>query len=300
MSHDHHSHAPASFNRLFIIAISANGLYTLAQAVYAIHAHSMSLLADAGHNAGDVLGLLMAWGAAWLLTRPANERYSYGYKRTTILSALANSVLLVCVCLGILYEAIDALRHPVNIHTPIVMLVALIGIVVNAGTAWLFHRNSHTDLNMRGAFLHLLADACVSFAVVIGAIIIHFTQWQWIDPILGIVIALFIFYGTWALLRQAITLIMDGVPAHIQMRDVTQYLTSLPGVARVHDLHVWGLSTREVALTAHLVMPLGQLSDAMYHDICHSMRERFAIHHITLQVEKGDSEHPCHTHCGAC
>lgn len=297
--HDDHSHAqqahaaPSSFNLAFAIAVTFNLGFTFIQFFYAFLAHSMSLLADATHNFGDVLGLSLAWGANWLLTLPARKRYSYGYKRTTILAALANALMLVATSALISYESIYKLLHPVPVNGYLVIVIALIGIFVNGGTALLFMRGAQEDLNIKGAFLHLLADALVSLGVVVTGTAIVFTQWIWLDPLVGLGIVGIILWGTWGLLADSVRLILDAVPHSINQQNVYDFLRNLSGVEAIHDLHIWGLSTKEIALTAHLVMPKIQLTDADYEKINSVLKEKFRINHVTLQVETGSQEYPC-------
>lgn len=297
MSHDHshHSHGILSTtNFAFALAVILNVSFTLIEAIYAIYANSTSLLADAGHNLGDVLGLILAWGANWLLTKPASERYSYGYRRTTILAAVINALLLVATSVLIAYEAIEKLSQPQPINEWIVIIVAFIGIIINGGTALLFLRDSKSDLNIKGAFLHLATDALISVGVVLSALIIMWTKWLILDSIVGLIIVLIILYGTWGLLKDSINLMLDSVPSHINQQGVAEYFKALPHVTDLHDLHIWGLSTREVALTVHLVMPNHTLTDEQYHTINHDLKEKFYIDHVTIQVEQGSLEHPCH------
>jgi cobalt-zinc-cadmium efflux system protein len=292
--HDHgHSHAPATFNLAFALATCLNLAFTIIEATYALLAHSMSLLADAGHNLGDVLGLLMAWGAAALLNRRATQKYSYGYKKTTILSALANALLLVFTSAIIIYESFNKLLHPTVINEFIVMLVALIGILINGGTAILFLRGKEQDLNIKATFLHLAYDALISGGVVVTAIIIYFTGWVRLDPLIGIIIVVIILLGSWSLLRNSVDLILGAVPHNVDQQAVLNYLSKLNGVQAVHDLHIWGLSTQENALTAHLVMPEAMLTDDDYAQINHVLKHDFKIDHVTLQIEKGLAENPC-------
>ena len=289
----HHHHPPKTFNKAFAISISLNLSFTIIEAIYAIIANSMGLLADAGHNLGDVLGLLLAWGASWLLTKPATERYSYGYKRTTILAAIANALLLVVTSALIAYESFHKLMHPVIVQENIIITVAAIGIFINGGTALLFMRGRKADLNIKGAFLHLAFDTFISLGVVIAGVIILFSGWYWLDPVVGLLIVVTILLGTWALLRDSVKLLLDAVPHGIQHSVVKDYLKNLSGVVAVHDLHIWGLSTKEVALTAHLVMPTGELTDSERLAVNKNLREQFNINHVTIQVEKGSKQHPC-------
>lgn len=293
-SHGHgHSHAPQSFNGAFAIAIVCNLTFTLFQVIYAISANSMSLLADAAHNFGDVFGLLLAWGANWLLTIPARKRYSYGFKRTTILAALANALILVATVALIAYESVYKLFHLTDVNGRIVIIVALIGIVVNGGTALLFMKGAHDDLNIKGAFLHLLGDALISIGVVIAAALILLTGWMWLDPVVGLFIVVIILISTWGLLRDSVRLILDAIPHKVDQAGVTNYLKIWPGVTAIHDLHIWGLSTKEIALTVHLIMPDKKMSDADFNRISHELHEKFHIDHATIQVESGDEESPC-------
>lgn len=296
--HDHHSHHhshshAASYNRAFVIAIVVTLLYTLAEVIYGFAANSVSLLADAVHNLGDSLGLILAGGANWLLTLPARKRYSYGYKRTTIIAALANAFILVATSALIAYQSIYKLFHLQTVDESVVIVVGMLGILVNGGASLLFMRGSHEDVNIRGAFLHLFADALILAGVVVSAIIIRYTGWMWIDPAVGLAIVIIVLWGTLGLLRDSVRLILDAVPHYIDQNGVYKYLTSLPGVEAVHDMHIWGLSTREVALTAHLIMPVSKLSDADFKKINETLHEKFRINHATLQVESGSDDDPC-------
>lgn len=291
--HGHHHPVPESFNRSFGIAITLNLLFTIFQMTYAFLADSMSLMADAVHNFGDVFGLVLAWGASWLMMRPARKRYSYGYKRTTILAALTNALILVATSALITYESIYKLLHLTFVNAHIVMIVALIGIAINGGTALLFMKGAHEDLNIKGAFLHLLGDALISIGVVVSAILIIYTGHMWIDPVMGLLIVSIILWGTWGLLRDSVRLILDAIPHHINVAGIKHFLGDIPGVTAVHDLHIWGLSTKEIALTAHLVMPKATLTDADYVKINATLKDQFRIDHATLQVESGCKEHPC-------
>lgn len=292
MSHNH-SHAPSSLNFTFGVAVTLNFMFTLLQAGYALHSGSMSLLADAVHNFGDVFGLVLAWGASWLLTLSPRKRYSYGFKRTTIIAALSNALILVATSALIIYHSIYKLFHLTAANERIVIIVALLGIVINGGTALLFMRDSHTDLNIKGAFLHLLGDALISFGVVLSASLILATHQIWLDPVVGLIIVAIVLWGTWGLLRDSISLILDAIPRHIDHTGIEKYLQQLPDVTAVHDLHIWGLSTKEVALTAHLIMPQTKLSDADLKQITTVLKQEFKIDHVTLQVETGSLDFPC-------
>jgi cobalt-zinc-cadmium efflux system protein len=293
-AHDHHhSHSPQSFNLSFAIAVTFNLAFTIFQAMYAFLANSMSLMADAAHNFGDVFGLILAWGASWLMTLPARRRYSYGYKKTTILAALTNALILVATSALIAYESIAKLLHPSKVDSFMVIIVALIGIFINGGTALLFMKGAQDDLNIKGAFLHLLGDALISLGVVVAAAILFYTHWVWLDPLVGLGIVIIILWGTWGLLRDSVRLIMDAVPHYIDQAAIDEFLRQLPGVRAVHDLHIWGLSTKEVALTAHLIMPGTSLSDEDYEKINAVLKTKYRIDHATLQVESGSIDYPC-------
>lgn len=296
MAHSHnHAHPhPKQFNKAFAAAVFLNLGFTIVEAIYAISANSMSLMGDAAHNLGDVLGLLLAWGANWLLTKPNNVRYSYGYKRTTIIAALLNALILVSTGFIIGYESIIKLLHPEPTQEITVMVVATIGILVNGGTALLFIRGSKEDLNIKGAFLHLAIDALISVGVVVTAALILLTNWQWLDPIVGLFIVIIIFYSTWELLRDSVLLILDAVPVSIDYAAVSEYFAGIEGVDSIHDLHIWGLSTKEIALTAHLIMPNSRLNDHQYIEINQALKEMFNIDHVTLQIEQGHEDALCH------
>lgn len=295
--HGHHHHVPDTFNLAFALAVGLNFAFTLIEAIYAIAGHSMSLLADAGHNLGDVLGLLFTWGAAWLLTKAANKRFSYGYKRTTILAAILNSLLLVAASAIIAYESISRLLHPGYVNESIIIIVALIGIFINGGTALLFIRGSSDDLNIKSAFLHLAYDALISFGVVITGILILYTGWLWLDPLVGILIVIFILLGTWRLLRDSINLILDAVPHFIDQHAVENFLLKIDGVKAVHDMHIWGLSTKDVALTCHLIMPHRTFTDKDYHDLHEELLHKFKINHSTIQIETNENGNACGHSC---
>lgn len=291
--HSHHRVTGHSFNTAFAIAVTLTLGYTLAEAVFGIMADSMSLLADAAHNLGDGLGLILAWVANWLLTFPARKRYSYGFKRTTIIASLINAFILVATSTLIAFQSIYKLFYLSAPNEKIIFVVALIGILVNGGSSLLFRHGAETDLNIRGAFLHLLTDALLLIGIVISSAVIYYTGWYWIDPVVGLLIVGIVLWGTWGLLRDSVRLIMDAVPHYIDHAGVKDYLAQYQGVLAVHDLHIWGLSTREVALTAHLVMPENPLTDADYKKINQALRDKFRINHVTLQVESGSSEDPC-------
>lgn len=296
--HSHHGHhhdhpAPSSLNAAFAIAIGLTLTYTAAEVIYAFSANSMSLLADATHNLGDILGLGLAWLANWLLSFPARKRYSYGFKRTTIIAALINAFILVATSALIAYESVYKLLHLTHVNENIMIVIGIIGVIINGGSSLLFMRGAQGDINIKGAFLHLMADAFILVGVVIGAITIKYTGMDWIDPVLGLVIVAIVLWGTWGLLRDSLSLILDAVPHYIDHTGVKDYLSTYPGVTAVHDLHIWGLSTKEIALTAHLIMPQAPLTDADYQKINTHLHTQFRVNHVTIQVESGSMEHPC-------
>ncbi len=292
----HHHQPPAGFDGAFALGAALNASFVAAEVVFGLAAHSVALLADAAHNLGDVLGLLLAWGAAWLgRRRPTHER-TYGYGRSSILASLTNAVVLLVSVGAIAVEAIQRLVAGVpagEVGGKTVMLVAAVGIAVNGVTAWLFARGRKGDLNVRGAFLHMAADAAVSAGVVVAGLAILLTGWAWLDPVVSLAIAALILVSTWGLLRDSVNLALDKVPESVSVEKVRSYLAGLPGVTEVHDLHVWGLSTTETALTAHLVRPGQGTDDALLRRACGELRDRFGVGHATIQVEDGDPAQPC-------
>ncbi|HEY1999634.1 MAG TPA: cation diffusion facilitator family transporter [Paraburkholderia sp.] len=290
----HHHHAPAAgHGRSFAIAVALNVAIVVVQAIYGVVAHSTALLADAGHNLSDVLGLLLAWGAAWLATRRPSARYTFGYGSTSILASLANAGLLLFACGVIVAEAINRLLNPTPVEGLVVFVVAGIGMLGNGFSAWLFMRGQKEDLNIRGAFLHMAADALISAAVAVSGLIILGTNWTWLDPLMSIVVVAVIVYGTWGLLRDSVRLALDAVPPGVDLQGIRDYLAGQPGVTDVHDLHVWALSTTGNALSVHLVMPAGHPGDATVDAIVVTLREKFAMQHATLQVDLGTTDHCC-------
>jgi len=288
--HDHagHAHAPAEFGRAFAIGISLNLAFVIVEGTAGWFADSVALIADAGHNLSDVLGLLMAWTAFALSKRAPSERYTYGLRGSSILAALFNAVFLLVACGAIALGAIQRFFHPASIETGVMMLVAAIGIVINLGTALLFLRGRHDDLNIRGAFLHMAADAAVSAGVVVAAFIVAWTDYDWIDPAMSLVIVAVIVVGTWGLFRDSLTMSLQGVPARIDTAAVKKCLATLPGVDAVHHVHIWPTSTTETALTAHLVMPAAPADDAFLKQTAALMVRQFRIGHSTFQIERGE------------
>jgi cobalt-zinc-cadmium efflux system protein len=296
MAHSHgHLHLDNDgLRRAFVWGAGLNVAFVLVEAAAGIFAGSLSLLADAGHNASDVLGLLLAWGATVLAKSGTSERRTYGLRRSTILVALLNAVFLLIALGGVAWEAVQRLLHPQPVLTTTVIWVALIGVAINGFSAWLFHGRHH-DLNARGAYLHLLADAGVSFGVVVAAIALRFTGWLWLDPAASLAVVAMVAVGTWGLLRDALDLALDAVPRGIDLQEVRTFLLGVPAVDDVHHLHVWGMSTSEVALTAHLVVRAGGSSDGVLAAAVGGLRQRFGIGHATLQVESADcADAPCH------
>jgi cobalt-zinc-cadmium efflux system protein len=291
--HSGHDDAPMDFGRAFAIAASLNITLVVAQVVFGVLANSVALIADAGHNLGDVLGLLLAWGAHGMARWQPTKRYTYGFRSASILAALFNGIVLMVATGAIGWEALRRLAGTSDVGGVTVMIVAAIGIVVNGVSAWLLMAGRKGDLNVRGAFLHLLGDAAISFGVVVAGAIIYLTGWNRLDPLASLVISALIVWGTWGLLREAIMMSLAAVPQGVDPSSVEGYLRSLPGVTEVHDLHIWAMSTTETAMTAHLVRPGAGLDDRLLHEICHELDHQFRISHATLQVEAGDTEHCC-------
>ena len=287
-----HSHAPASFGSAFAIGIALNFGFVIVEAVYGVLAHSLALVADAGHNLGDVLGLLLAWGATFLARTAPTERHTYGLRSSSILAALFNAIFLLITVGAIAWEAIRRFGDPTIVEARIVIWVAVVGIVINTATALLFMSGRKRDLNIRGAFLHMAADAGVSFGVVLAGFLIIVTGSLWIDPVISLVIAAVITWGTWGLLRDSANLALQAVPQGIEVAKVRQYLSSLPHVTEVHDLHIWPMSTTETALTAHLVRDIDDCDCALLEQAAQDLNRKFEIQHTTLQFETLD--HHCH------
>ena len=300
--HDGHDHAPADFGRAFAIGTALNLAFVAVEAGYGLKAGSLALIADAGHNLSDVLTLLLVWGSMVLARQGATPRHTFGFKKGTILVSLGSALFLYVATGVILWEAFARLRHPAEVNGMTVTVVAAIGVAVNTATAFLFLKGRKDDLNIKGAFLHMAADAAVSAGVVAAGFGIMATGWQWLDPLASTAIALVILAAGWGLLKDSLHLTMAGVPAHIEAEAVLDYLTGLPGVACVHDLHIWAASTTENVLTAHLVMPAGG-DDVFLHQTAEHLRHEFAIHHTTIQVEREDLYGVCHvnnTNHGCC
>jgi cobalt-zinc-cadmium efflux system protein len=287
--HGHnHPHGGATRSRAFALGAGLNVAFIAAEVIFGVRAHSLALLADAGHNLGDVLGLGLAWGALVLGQRPPTERHTYGMRRASILAALANAILLLVAVGGIAWEALQRLGHPGPVAGSVVMAVAGLGVVVNGVTALLFVSGRKEDLNVRGAFVHMAADAVVSLGVVAAGLAMARTGWLWLDPAVSLVIGAVIIWGTWSLLRESLRLAMDAVPPGVDFQQVEAYLQELPGVTAVHDLHIWAMSTTEIALTAHLVKPDAEVDDTLLQRINRELHDRFHIEHTTIQLERED------------
>ena len=299
MSHDHHEHAhhadghkghakghaPASFGKAFAIGIALNTGFVALEAAYGFVSNSVALLADAGHNLSDVLGLIVAWTASVLTRRAPTPRFTYGLRGSSILAALFNAMFLLLAVGAIAWEALQRFGSPEPVAGKTVMIVAAIGIAVNGVTAFLFAKGGKDDINIRGAFAHMAADALVSAAVLAAGLVILITGWMWLDPLVSLVIGALIVWGTWGLLRKSLSLSMAAVPSHIDPAALRAWLESQPGVASVHDLHIWPMSTTETALTCHLVIPIGHPGDAFLHNVCAEIADKFKIGHATLRIE---------------
>jgi cobalt-zinc-cadmium efflux system protein len=292
-SHAGHSHAPASFDRAFAIGVGLNVAFVVAEIGFGLRTNSLALISDAGHNLGDVLGLVLAWAGTVLARRGPTPRRTYGMRRFSILAAMANAGLLLIAVGAIIVEGVDRLRHPAPVAGGVVSVVAAIGIAINLGTALGFMRGRAHDLNIRGAWLHMLGDAGASAGVVIAGLLIQATGLLWIDPAASLLLAVAILWSTWGLAKDSVNLALDAVPAGIDPLEVDAALRGLEGVVEVHDLHIWGMSTTDVALTAHLIRPCHGGEDALLASATRLLRDRFGIAHATLQVEQGLAIHPC-------
>ncbi|MCY1024039.1 cation diffusion facilitator family transporter [Pyxidicoccus sp. MSG2] len=282
-----HNHSAPSPGRAFALGVSLNLAFVAIEATFGVVSGSLALLADAGHNLSDVLGLVLAWGASILARRKPTERHTYGLRSSSILAAFLNALLLLVAVGGIGWEAVRRLGQPAPVSSVTIMAVASVGILINTVTALLFWKDRKKDLNIRGAFLHMAADAGVSLGVVLAGALIHFTGWEWLDPVVTLAIAVLIFVGTWGLLKDSVNLALHAVPENIDMASVREKLGQAPGVSEVHDLHVWAMSTTEAALTAHLVVRGMQPDDAFLDRLKRQLHDEFGIEHVTLQVEAG-------------
>lgn len=298
--HDHHSrghdhdrgHAHDT-SRAFVIGIALNVVFVVAEWFFGLMANSLALIADAAHNFSDVLGLMLAWGALALARRPPSTRFTYGLRSSTVLAALANAMLLLVATGGIAWEAVLRFRSAGPVNETIMIWVAALGVLINAGTALLFIGGRKTDLNVRGAYLHMAADAGVSLGVALAGLGIMYTGWKWLDPVASLLIVTVILVGTWSLLRDSIRLALHAAPQNVDPVVVRRYLAGLPGVTEVHDLHIWAMSTTETALTAHLVMPAGHPGDEFFTDVIRQIEAKYHIGHTTIQIETGTSLNHC-------
>ena len=293
MTHEHHHHAPHNYDAAFAIGVALNAAFVAVEAGAGVAIGSLALIADAGHNLSDVLGLLLAWGASRLGRRRPTARRTYGFRRSSILAALLNAALLLIAVGAIAWEAFHRFARPTPIPGSAVILVAAIGVVINAATALLFMRGQSRDLNIRGAFLHMAADALVSLGVIIAGVLMSVTGATWIDPAISLAIAVVIIIGSWSLLRRSLDLALDSVPEGIDPEAVRAFLAGLPEVSEVHDLHIWAMSTTETALTVHLIRPDGCIDDDWLARVSKALHDRFAIEHATLQIESGGGAGPC-------
>ncbi len=292
MSHNH-DHEINNYNKAFVIGITLNVIFVVIEAGYGIAAGSLALIADAGHNLSDVISLLLAWGASYLALKQPTEKRTYGFRRVTILASSVSAILLLVVLGGIVWEAFGRLANPQPVNSMTVIIVAAIGVVINTATALLFVSGQKHDLNIRGAYLHMAADAGVSLGVVVAGIVIMITGWLWIDPAISLVLVVVILVGTWNLLHESINLSVDAVPRDIDISGIKDYLTKIEGVSEIHDLHVWALSTTQTALTAHLITTKNLIDNEFLKEIQQHLHDNFDIEHATIQVEKENTENNC-------
>jgi cobalt-zinc-cadmium efflux system protein len=284
MSHNH-QHDVKNYNQAFAVGILLNVVYVLIEAGYGLSINSLALIADSGHNLSDVAGLLLAWGASILSHKAKTEKRTYGYRKATVLASLFSAILLFFAIGGIAWEAINRILEPQPIEGVTIIVVAGIGVVINTLTALLFIKDQKTDLNIRGAFLHMAADAGISLAVVLAGILILYGGWLWVDPVISLFISVVIFFATWGLFRESINYSMDAVPQHIDSNGIKKYLTGLVHVVSIHDLHIWPLSTTEVALTVHVVVDVNHIDNDFLSNVQHHLHDEFKIEHSTIQVE---------------
>ncbi|MGP0129144.1 MAG: cation diffusion facilitator family transporter [cyanobacterium endosymbiont of Rhopalodia musculus] len=290
--HGHH-HNPTSYNRAFVVGLLLNTSFVLIEFIGGFIANSVALTADAGHNLSDVLGLILAWAANLVARRQPSSRKIYGCRKSSILAAFLNAVSLLLVTGGIAWEALERLFYPVDVQSNPIIWIAAIGIIINIGTALMFFSGRRNDINIKAVFSHMVADAMVSVGVVLAGIGIILTRWSWLDPAFSLIISVLIIVNSWELLKESFHLVVDGVPTKIDERVVYTYLSEFTGVTQIHDLHIWGISTTETALTAHLVIPQGHPGDKFLSQICQELHNNFGIAHSTLQVELGDSQYTC-------
>ncbi len=292
-SHHHHHHEAPDYNRAFAIGVALNIIFVVIEVFYGVMANSLALITDAGHNLSDVMGLLLAWGASYLAGKLPSARRTYGYSRATILASMFSALLLLAAVVVISWEAVNRFVTPAEPVGTTIMVVAGIGVFINAATAWLFVSGKDHDLNIRGAYLHMAADALVSLGVVVSGFVIWKFGLKWFDPLSSLLIAVVIFWSTWGLLRDSLNLAVDAVPRGMDPGEVREWLSAQPGVDGMHDLHIWPVSTTETALTAHLLMSDPPQDDEFLHRLASQLKHRFKISHATLQIERGNHSHPC-------
>jgi cobalt-zinc-cadmium efflux system protein len=292
MSGQHH-HGPGNYNRLFALGVALNLVYVAVEAGFGFAVDSLALLADAGHNLSDVLSLLLAWGAVWLAGRAPTTRRSYGFRRITVLASFTSGVLLLLTMGAIAWEAIERLNDPRPVNGGVMMVVAAVGVMINTATALLFMRDRKHDLNIRGAFLHMAADAVISLGVVVAGGLILLTGWLWLDPVISLLVVLVILLATWGLLKESVNLLLDSVPVQIDPLEIEAWLRRAPGVSDLHDLHIWSVSTTDVVLTVHLIMPELPRDDRFLSNLRAELFERFTIGHSTVQIEQQLAEAAC-------
>lgn len=288
-----HDYNLTSYSRAFVLGLLLNVSFVLIEFIGGFLANSVALTADAGHNLSDVLGLILAWTASLVARRQPSSRKTYGWRKSSILAAFLNAVSLLLVTGGIAWEALERLFYPKDVQSNTIIWIAAIGIIINTGTALMFLPSRRNDINIKSTFFHMIADAIVSAGVVLAGIGIFLTHWFWLDPVFSLIISILIIVNTWELLKESFHLIVDGVPPKIDERAVYTYLSEFPEVTQIHDLHIWGISTTETALTAHLIIPQGHPGDKFLSQICQELHNNFGIDHSTLQVELGDSQYPC-------
>ena len=291
--HHNHHHPTPNYNRAFAVGVALNVIFVVVEFTYGLIAESLALITDAGHNLSDVLGLLLAWGASYLAGKQPSLRRTYGYSRATILASMFSGLLLIGAVAVISWEAVHRFLEPASPAGPTIMVVAGIGVVINAVTAWFFFSGKDNDLNIRGAYLHMAADALVSLGVVVSGFMIWKFAFNWFDPLSSLLIAAVIFWSTWGLLRDSLNLAVDGVPSHLDPTEVRNWLLDQPGIEGMHDLHIWPMSTTDTAMTAHLIMPIPPADDEFLHALSEQMHHRFEISHATFQIERGDHKLAC-------
>lgn len=296
MAHDHSAHY-GNYNRAFAIGVTLNVAFVAIEAAYGVAADSLALIADAGHNLSDVVGLLLAWGASALAAKAASDKRTYGFRKATVMASLASAILLLVALGGIAWEAVGRFTNPQPVAGMTVIVVAAIGVVINTATALLFVSGQKHDLNLRGAFLHMAADAAVSVGVVIAGLFIFFKQWLWIDPAISLAIVAVIFVGTWGLLRDSMNYAMDAVPDKVDIAGIRQYLEHFEHVERIHDLHVWPLSTTEIALTVHVIVRDIPNDNAFLNTLQQHLHDVFDIEHATIQIETSSAANHCRLDC---